>query len=78
MCAMRIRKITGTIDLLWFYFAKKFNGNLYIFFTHRFFLNRSCFIKRKILKMNVLIFNTNIAASGFCFTTVLSILLLNG
>src|SRR5688572_1793951 len=69
MCAMWIGKIPGNKYLVGFYFSQKINCNLYILFTHRVFFYRTGFIKRKIEKMNVFVFYSNIPAGCLCFAS---------
>src|SRR5678815_2148706 len=69
MCAMRIGEITGSKYLMRFYSLQKFCCDLYIFITHWFLFNRTRLIKGEIEKMNVLIFDANIATRSFSFAS---------
>src|SRR6218665_1034913 len=66
VCSMRISEITGTINLLRFYFAEQPDRDLKILFSHRIFLVRSCFVKRKINEMYIFIRDSNITAGWYC------------
>src|SRR6266496_3400732 len=69
MRTMRIGEITCCKNLVWFYFLQKIDRYLNIFFTHRFFLNGPCFIKRKVEKMNIFFLDAHITTSRFCFAS---------
>src|SRR5690349_2186189 len=69
MCSMRVSKITCAIDLLRFYFTQQFHRDPDVFFAHWFFLDRARFIEWQVLKMNICIFNTHIAAGSPCLTS---------
>src|SRR5689334_551171 len=67
MCSVGISKISGTIHLLWFDFPEQFHCYLHILFSHWFFLNGTCFVKRKVLEMDVLITDAYIMTGSTCF-----------
>src|SRR6516164_2370753 len=64
---MRIRKIPGTVNLVGFYLAQQFHSYADILFAHRFLLNCTGFIKWQVLKMNVVVRQTDVMAGGPCF-----------
>src|SRR5687767_15265468 len=66
MRSVWICQISSAKNLMWFDLSQKFYCNSYIFLTHWFLLDCTCFIKWKILKMTVCIRYAHITASCLC------------
>src|ERR1043165_9433756 len=69
MRTMWIGKISRAVYLLRFYFSQQLHSDLNILFTHRLFLDGTCLIKRKVLKMDILFLYSYISAGSSFFTT---------
>ena len=53
MCAVRVSKVAGKIDLMWLYLLEKFDDDVDICLGALTFLDASCLIERKIEEVSV-------------------------